>query len=160
MTLKKKKDTVSQSTNYFDSHNPKDHSTSYYRKEDFEKHTKMTPLDKIIDLRSRLRNVYLNQPTMDEIEKVLVHAIAEITNLQKRKSELEERVNQLLKENLEEIDEICDQLAEDFEKHKNDIEIHFNNEVVTIDRELSTQVVNQAVTEYITNALCKACDHE
>jgi len=156
MTFKKKKDTVAQSTNYFDSYSSKDHSTSYYRKEDFEKYTKMTPLDMIIDIRSRLRNAYLNQPTMGEIEKVLTHAIAEITNLQKRKAELEEKVTELLKEN----DQVSDSLAQEFWDTKDNIEIHFSDEVVTIDGELATQVVNQAVTEYITNALRKACDHE
>lgn len=157
MNFKKKENTFSSKLNsYFNSYDPKDHGTKYYKSSDFEKYIKMTPLEKIDDIRNRIRNPYMNQPTMGEIEKVLTHAIAEISNLQKRNSELEQRVDELLKEN----DEISNSLAQEFYDTKDNIEIHFSDEVVTIDGELATQVVNQAVTQFIIEALNQAANKD
>lgn len=135
---------------------PNDYSTSYYQKDDYERYHKMTPLEKIEDLRKKLQSPYLNTPSMTEVEKVLTHAIAEITNLQKRKAELEKRVNDLIKQN----DEISDALAEEFYNNKDNIDIHFSDEVVTIDGDLATRVVNQAVTQFIIEALNQAANKE
>jgi len=147
---------IKTSNNSPQGYRPNDYGTSYYQKSEFEKYSKMTPLEKIEDIRKRLQSPYANTPSMLEVEKVLTHAIAEITNLQKRKSELEQRVDELLKEN----DEISNSLAQEFWDTKDNIDIHFNHEVVTIDGELATQVVNQAITQFIIEALNQAANKD
>lgn len=132
-------DRVKKSSSY----DPKDHSTRYYRKEDYEKYNafkKKSPLDEIIECRDILRSAYASRPSYGYMEKVLTHALAEITNLQKKVLRLEEDLNKA---------------------NEDIIKIQIGDETVVIDGDLAAQVISSGVKNYITEALESYCDvHE
>jgi len=125
-------------------YDPKNHGTKYYRTEEYDKYNafrkKKSPLEEIVELRASIRSPYENNPSYAHIEKVLTHALAEITNLEKKIQRLEKDLN---------------------EPNKDVIKIQIGDETVTIDGDLATQVISSSVKNYITEALESYCDaHE
>jgi len=125
-------------------YDPKDHGTKYYRKEDYDKYNafkkKADVLEDIVECRDTLRSPYANRPSYAYMEKVLTHALAEITNLRKKNERLEKELH---------------------ESVKDIIEIKIGDETVIIDGDLATQVISSGVRNYITEALEAYCDaHE
>lgn len=133
---KTKKDSYSdlvKTTHSFSSYDPKTfgnktetESVSFFSMEKF------SVLDKITTCRDSIRNGYKNNPSYAEIEKVLTHALAEITNLEKKIERLQKQL---------------DQSNEDI------IQIKVGDETVIIDGDLASQVISSGVTNYITEAL-------
>jgi hypothetical protein len=118
----------------------KDHNTKYYRKQNYDKYNtikKKTTLDQIIELRASLRSPYENNPSYAHIEKVLTHALVEITNLEKELSRFQKQLEQ---------------------KEEHIIEIKFDDETVVLNGDLAARVVTSGVTKYITEALEAYCD--
>lgn len=115
-------------------YDPKDHGTRYYKKKDFEytSYSKKTVLERISDARDALRSGYENPPSYAELEKVLTHALAEITNLEKRISSLQKESNQ---------------------SDQDVINIQVGDETVVIDGDLATQVITRAVSDYVVKAI-------
>jgi len=130
-------------------YDPKNHGTKYYRTEEYNKYSaftkKKTPLDEIVELRASIRSPYENNPSYAHIEKVLTHALAEISNLEKKIQRLEKDLDEANKD----------------EANKDVIKIQIGDETVTIDGDLATQVISSGVRKYITEALEAYCDaHE
>lgn len=129
--------------NQISGYDPKDHGTRYYRKDDYDQYNfyiKKDPLEEIIECRDILRSAYANRPSYAYMEKVLTHALAEITNLRKKVTRLESDVSEF---------------------DKDIIEIKIGDETVVVDGDLATQVISSAVRNYITEALEAYCNaHE
>jgi chromosome condensin MukBEF ATPase and DNA-binding subunit MukB len=100
---------------------------------------KKTPLEEVIELRDILRSAYANRPSDGHIEKVLTHALAEITNLEKKIQRLEKDLD---------------------EANKDLIEIQVGDETVVINGDLASQVISSGVKKYITEALEAYCDSQ
>ena len=124
-------DRVKKSSSY----DPKDHGTRYYRKEDYDKYNafkKKSPLDEIVECRDILRSAYASRPSYAYIEKVLTHALAEITSMEKKIQRLEKDLE---------------------EANKDIIKIQIGDETVVIDGDLATHVISSGVKNYIIEAL-------
>ena len=135
-------------------YDPKDFGNKYYRKEDYDTYRKKTPLEQIIDCRDTLRSPYKSRPSDAQIEKVLTHALAEMTNLQKTNEKLDARVKELLIEN----DTICDKIYEEYAQEKDKIIIIVGDEEVIIDGDLAAQTIQNSVKDYIEKALSDLVD--
>lgn len=125
----------------FSGYDPKDYGTKYYRKEDYDKYNafrkKADVLENIVECRDNLRSPYASRPSDAHMEKILTHALAEITNLRKKNERLEKELD---------------------ESFKDIIEIKIGDETVIIDGDLATQVISSGVRNYITEALEAYCD--
>jgi seryl-tRNA synthetase len=123
------------------SYNPADFSSYKIKKESYspEKEASLTPVERLTRLRDSFRSSYANPPSTGEIDKCLTHAIAEITNLEKKIIRLEkdiERLNKDLQESNQDI-----------------INIQVGDETVVIDGDLATHVLTRAVADYVTEAI-------
>jgi len=124
-------DRVKKSSSY----DPKDHGTRYYRREDYDKYNafkKKSPLDEIVECRDILRSAYASRPSYAYIEKVLTHALAEITNMEKKIQRLDKDLE---------------------EANKDIIKIQIGDETVVIDGDLAAHVISSGVKNYIIEAL-------
>lgn len=104
-----------------------------------KKEADLTTLEKLTRLRDSFRNSYSNLPSTGEIDKVLTHAIADITNLEKKIVRLEKDIERLNKDAQEANQDI--------------INIQVGDETVVIDGDLATYVMTRAVTDYVIEAI-------
>ena len=142
-------DRVKKSSSY----DPKDHGTRYYRKEDYDKYNafkKKSPLDEIVECRDILRSAYASRPSYAYIEKVLTHALAEITNSY---AYIEKVLTHALAE-ITNMEKKIQRLEKDLEEANKDIiKIQIGDETVVIDGDLATHVISSGVKNYIIEAL-------
>jgi chromosome condensin MukBEF ATPase and DNA-binding subunit MukB len=122
-------------------YNPADFSSYKIKKELYssEKETDLTPLERLTRLRDSFRSSYSNPPSVGEIDKCLTHAIAEITNLEKKVLRLEKDIERLNKDVKEANQDI--------------INIQVGDETVVIDGDLATHVLTRAVADYVIEAI-------
>jgi valyl-tRNA synthetase len=121
-------------------YNPADFSSYKLKKDSFSTSIKdMTAIERISSLRDTLRSSYQNPPSVAEMDKVLTHAIAEITNLEKKIVRLEKDIARLNKD--------VEQANQDI------INIQVGDETVVIDGDLATHVMSRAVADYVIEAI-------
>lgn len=94
-------------------------------------------LERIEDLRSKIRSSYHQDPSNSEIDIALTHAIAEINNLNKEIKRLKDS------------------------SHKNEldkIEITVGKQTIVIDDHLAAEVIANSVKEYLLKSLKETSD--